>query len=770
MTDHDSASLSSPKDSTLSGRLWRRRRLVLGVWLLVVVLAVPLAAHQADHLSGGGFADLGSDSAKVARALESHRFSGIRPDPIGLLIVPRKGARRGDLAAAIRTVTSTVKGVRGAGVPSEELTLALESARAIPQLPVLIGLSFKGGEDQAIDLATRLRTKLGIEGDQAGKAASGRVEVHLAGQGALWAAFRILADKNAKQAEGRGFPIIALVLLAVFGSLAAAALPLSLGVAAVVITGAVIYLLSLVTEMSVFVTSVASMIGTGVAVDYSLFVLVRYREEIRAGRSPEQARAIAMATSGRAVVLAGVTVIVSLAALFLIASSGIRSMAVGAIVVVAVSILGASTLLPVLIGVFGRRAHEPGRLGGLFARLRGNRRRAAGAAAGAGFWVRWSRAVMRRPVLSLLAATALLLALAAPALDLNVRNSASNQLGRSNEVSQARREVSNLLGPGSLGPVWTLVEFPRAIAREPQGRRVISRLVAALKHDHSVSDLQATHISTDARSVLLDATLTVDPESAAAHTAIKRLRTLLPAAAAGGAAVKVGGTTAELLDFDRLVTASLWRPVLFVLALSFVVLLVLLRSVVLPLKAILMNTLSVAASYGALVAVFQFGWLSFLGLEKASSIYPITLPLVLVVAFGLSMDYHVFLLSRVRERYMETGDSDQAVAEALASSATPITSAALIMIVVFLSFVGSGVPSVKQLGFAAAVAIAVDATVVRLVIVPAAMKLLGRWNWWLPETIDRRLPSGVHEPVLEVERPGLGPGAAPSVPVHPQPL
>jgi uncharacterized membrane protein YdfJ with MMPL/SSD domain len=726
-------------------RIWRHRRLVLGVWALVVILAVPLAAHQNDHLSGGGFANLGSQSAKVASALQKGRFPGVQDDPLALLIVPRKHARPGDLSNAIHAATRNVEREHGTSVSAENLNLALESARAVPALPVIIPLDFKGGEEQTIDLASRLREGLGIEGDHAGSASGGRVEVHLAGQGALWAAFRVLADKNAKQAESRGFPIIAIVLLAVFGSLAAAALPLSLGVAAVVITGAIIYLLSLFTEMSVFVTSIASMIGTGVAVDYSLFVLVRYREEIGAGRSPDDARAIAMSTSGRAVILAGATVMVSLAALFLIPSPGVRSMAVGAIVVVAISILGAATLLPVLIGVFGRRAYEQGRIGAFFGRLRRGRR----AAPEIGFWVRWSRAVMRRPVLSLLVATTLLLALAAPALDLHVRNSAASQLGPKNEVTQARHQIANLLGPGSLGPVWALVEFPRGNAREAQRARVLSRIKSALSHDRSVSALEPTHVSKSGRSVLLSATFKVDPESQAARTALLRLRKSLPAAAGSAATVAIGGTTAELFDFDRLVSTSLWRPVLFVLAMSFLVLLVLLRSVVLPLKAMLMNTLSVAASYGALVAVFQFGWLSFIGLEKASSIYPITLPLVLVVAFGLSMDYHVFLLSRVRERYMETGDSDQAVADALASSATPITSAALIMIAVFLSFVGSGVPSVKQLGFAAAVAIAVDATIVRLVIVPAAMKLLGRWNWWLPESIERRLPTGIQEPVLE---------------------
>jgi RND superfamily putative drug exporter len=517
----------------------------------------------------------------------------------------------------------------------------------------------------------------------------------------------------------------------------------------VIITGAIIYALSLLTEMSVFVTNIASMIGIGVAVDYSLFVLVRYREEIAAGQTPERARATAMSTSGRAVVLAGFTVIASLAALFLIPSNGIRSMATGAIIVVAISVLAAATLLPVVIGMLGSRPYEIGRIGRLLQRLRISRRRAP---MRQGFWQRWSAAVMRHPVVALLAATTFMLLLAAPALDLKVRNSASTQLNRGNEVTRASSEVAQLLGPGALGPVWVLLESRRG-PTGPHAEQTVLRVAQTLASDPLVARVIAAQPSRNRRAVVLEATLRVNPESQRAFSAIERLRKRLPASAGSGVIVRVGGTTAELLDFDRLVTVSLWRPVLFVLLLSFVILLILLRSVVLPLKAMLMNSLSVAAAYGALVAVFQFGWLGFLGLHKASSIYPITLPLVIVVAFGLSMDYHVFLLSRIRERYFATGDSDRAVSEALASSATPITSAALIMVAVFLSFVGAGVPSVEQLGFAAAVAITVDATIVRLVIVPAAMKLLGRWNWWLPHALDSRLPGGLGRTVPRIGVP-----------------
>jgi RND superfamily putative drug exporter len=248
----------------------------------------------------------------------------------------------------------------------------------------------------------------------------------------------------------------------------------------------------------------------------------------------------------------------------------------------------------------------------------------------------------------------------------------------------------------------------------------------------------------NARSVLLLAELRSDAESAAARRSVDHLRDVLPRAT-GAATVRVGGTTGTLVDFRDLVAGSMWKILLFVLGLSYVVLLVLLRSAVLPLKAVAMNLLSVGAAYGVLVGVFQYGWLEWAGLEGSGELDAITPPLVLAVVFGLSMDYEVFLLTRIRERYDASGDTRRAVAEGLATSARTITSAALIMVAVFLVFVGTGLPSIQQIGLGSAVAIAVDATLVRLVLVPGAMELMGRWNWWLPRPLARVLPESHFE-------------------------
>ncbi len=721
---------------TRDGVLWRRRRLVIAVWAVLVLASLPLAAHQADRLSGGGFTDPGAQSGVVAHELDSGQFPGVNAYSLAAVLVPQAGATRSDMIGALRQVHGELASVKGAYVTPQAARAALASARAHPARPVVVPLQFVGDEMRSIDLARDLRARLGISGAAPGEAARGRVQTHVAGQGALWAAFQKVADEQARQAESRGFPIIAVVLLVAFGSLAAALLPLTLGIASVILASAVIYLLSLGFDMSVFVTNVASMIGIGVAVDYSLFILVRYREEIHSGSEPADARARAMATSGRAVIFSGLVVLASLAGLFIIDSPGIRSMAVGAIVVVAISVLAAATLLPVVIGLLSRRAWETDRVGRMLQRLRPRRDRRRGE-----FWTRWTARVMRRPVVSVVGATALLLLLAAPALTLNVRNNATSQLDPHHEVRQGINAAAGVLGPGALGPVYAIARFAHGSASEPGNHSALNAVNEAAGHDPGVLVTAPVRLSADGRVALVTATLRSDPESSAARATLERLRRSLPSAAGGRAAIAVGGTTAALLDFDTLVTKSLWRLILFVLLLSYGVLFLVLRSVVLPLKAMLMNVLSVCAAYGVLVAVFQWGILDFVGVSKAPSMYPITLPLVLVVAFGLSMDYHIFLLTRIRERYATTGDNRRAVTEALITSATPITSAALIMVAVFLSFVSAGAPSVKQIGLAAAVAIAVDATLVRLVIVPAAMELLGKWNWWMPRRLAAILPA-----------------------------
>ena len=521
------------------------------------------------------------------------------------------------------------------------------------------------------------------------------------------------------------------VLVAVFGSLAAAAIPLALGICTVVVTMGVVYLLAALIPMSVFVTSTVSMFGIALAVDYSLFILMRFREELRAGRDPEQAADAAMATSGLAVLLSGLTVIASLTGIYLIRTPVLQSMATGAILAVAVAVLTSATLIPAVLATFGRAAARRSAL------LHWSRRPESSQSR---FWTRWVGMVMRRPWVSALAASAALLALAAPAFTMVLGNSMQRQFPSSHEIRGGVAAAAEALGPGALGPVRVLVGFPDGGASDPRNAATLTAVAEKVAAAPNMATVAPPVFADDDRSALISAVLSVDPEDLSARQSIDWLRAQLPGAAPA-AQVAVGGPTALIKDFDDRVAQTQLVVFAFVALIAFVMLLISIRSVFLALKGVLMTVLSVAAAYGSLVVVFQWGWLEAIGFEPISSIDSTIPPLVLAMTFGLSMDYEIFLLTRIRERYLQSGDTRDAVAYGVATSARTITSAALIMIAVFTGFAFAGMPLVAQLGVACAVAIAVDATVVRLVLVPALMAMFDQWNWWLPGWLARILPS-----------------------------
>jgi uncharacterized membrane protein YdfJ with MMPL/SSD domain len=702
--------------------LSRHRRFVLVAWLLVLLAAAPFASRQTENLTSGGFLVPGSASEKVDQALSD--FENAQRETLAVVLARREGAT----PAAVRAEVNRVDRI-AAEVDHTELTPAAAreaKSRAGQDTILVIPLDVHGSHDELADAAVDMRDELDVG------VARGGVEPHLVGQQALWAGMQELSKEDLEAAETTGFPIVLLILLAVFGSLAAAALPLALGFGAVFVTGAGIYFLSQATEMSVFVTNVASMIGIGVAVDYSLFVLARYREEMRDRDDRTQALRTAMRTSGIAVVFSGITVIVSLAGLFLVDSTVIRSMAMGAIMVVAIAILAAVTLLPALISLFGRRAYSRSRVStvlGLVTRQWRNLRRRAGSThpdrRRGSFWDRWTAAVMRRPWTAVILSSTVMLTLAIPALSLQWGDGALRQFPEGNETRTGAELAAQAVGPGASGPTQIVVDT--------DDRQAISHYVAKLRRDPEVAKVEPPVTSEDGNSVLIVVQPKHDSESPQARALVARLR-------ADGFG-DVGGATASVEDFKDLVSGSMWKILLFVLAFSYAVLFVLLRSILLPLKAVLMTLLSVAAAYGVLVAVFQYGWVDgFLGFESLGYVNTMTPPFLLAIVFGLSMDYEVFLLSRIRERYEATGDNQRAVAEGLRGSARTISSAALIMVAVFAVFASAGVPAVKEIGLGLAVAIALDATLVRLVLVPATMELMGKWNWWLPKRLDRVLP------------------------------
>lgn len=726
----------------LSGSLRRHRWLVFACWLLALVPSVLLALTASDNLTGGGFDVAGSQSLRVQYELQDH-YPEQGASPLALVAAPRADATYSDMTSAVAQLEQAAR-----KIPSITLVPNPLQPPPAPDRPYVVSLRLDFNNTGAVDVARQLRTAVGVEGDRPGTTENGRVRLYVIGQGALGAAAQTSTKHDIAAAERWNLPIVLIVLVAVFGSLAAAAIPLALGICTVVVTMGVVYLLASVTQMSVFVTSTVSMFGIALAIDYSLFILMRYREELRAGRDPDQAADAAMATSGLAVVLSGLTVIASLTGIYLIDTPVLRSMATGAVLAVAFAILTSTTLTPAVLATFGRAA---ARRSGL---LHWSRRPEATRSR---FWTRWVGAVMRRPWAAAGAAATVLLMLAAPAFSMVLGNSMQRQFPSSHEIRGGVAAAAEALGPGALGPIRVLVTFPEADADDQRNAPALAAIGRAAGQAVNIVSVSPPVFADDNRSALLSAVLAVDPEEIRARDTVDWLRATLPALPeAAGLQVDVGGPTALIKDFDDRVAATQLLVFVFVSLIAFVMLLISIRSVVLALKGVLMTVLSVAAAYGSLVVVFQWGWLEKLGFEPISSIDSTIPPLVLAMTFGLSMDYEIFLLTRIRERYLQTGDTRDAVAYGVATSARTITSAALIMIAVFIGFAFAGMPLVAQLGVACAVAIAVDATVVRLVLVPALMAVFDRWNWWLPAWLERMLPSvDFDKPLPKLDLGGL---------------
>lgn len=709
----------------LSRSLRKYRWLVFTGWLLALVPAVYLALTQSGNLTGGGFEVAGSQSLFVHDQLEE-LYHDQGSSSLALVAAPRPDASYADINDAVALLRRTAAEVPGVSeVPNP--------TQRPPQPDRPYVLSLRLDSRNTSDVAKQLRTKVGVKGDQAGQTADGRVRLYVIGQGALSAAAAQNTKHDIAAAERWNLPVILIVLLAVFGSLAAAAIPLALGVCTVVVTMGLVYLLSAYTTMSVFVTSTVSMFGIALAVDYSLFILMRFREELRSGREPKEAVDAAMATSGLAVVLSGMTVVASLTGIYVINTPALKSMATGAILAVAVAMLTSTTLTPAALATFGRSAAKRS------AFLHWSRGPEGGQSR---FWNRWIGWVMRRPWMSALGASLVLLVMAAPASSMVLGNSLLRQFDSSHEIRAGVGAAAEALGPGALGPIRVLITFPDGGAASPEHGQTIAAVQQRMTQAPNIVSVAPPQFAEDNGSAMLSAVLSVDPEDMRARETVGWMRAQLPKVPDRGTArVDVGGPTALIKDFDDQVSKTEPLVLAIVALIAFVMLLVSVHSVFLALKGVLMTLLSVAAAYGSLVMVFQWGWLKDLGFAQISSIDSTVPPLVLAMTFGLSMDYEIFLLTRIRERFLHSGNTRDAVAYGVSTSARTITSAALIMIAVFVGFAFAGMPLVAEIGVACAVAIAVDATVVRLVLVPALMAMFAQWNWWLPPWLSRVLPS-----------------------------
>jgi RND superfamily putative drug exporter len=534
--------------------------------------------------------------------------------------------------------------------------------------------------------------------------------------------FQETSQSDLRRGEAFGVAAALVILLLVFGAFVAAVLPLVLAGVSIVVSLGIVALIGQAATLSIFVTNIVSGMGLALGIDYALFVVSRYREERAVGRDPLAAVEAAGATAARAVTFSGIAVAVALSSMLFPPDSVLRSLGAGASIVAVVSVLGALTLLPALLGLLGDRVDS----------LRLPFGGGTGEAEGR-FWSRVAAAVMRRPVVSLLASSGLLLACALPVLGLETGSSGVSTLPDRLPAKQGFELLDEAFSIGRYSPMRVVVvgEGPEATAR----------LRAALGPAREVRRGDAT---------LLEVPVAGDPTGDRAIAAVARIRDeLVPQAAfPEGVDVLVGGETATHADYVALNDRSRPWVFAFVLGLSFVLLMLAFRSVVVPAKAILLNLLSVGAAYGLMVLVLQHGvGNELLGLDRVDRI-EVWVPLLLfAILFGLSMDYHVFMLSRIRERYLETGDNTGAVAFGLATTGRIITGAALIIVVVFVGFALGELVMFQQIGFGVAVALLLDATIVRSVLVPASMRLLGRWNWYLPRWL-RWLPR------IELERAG----------------
>jgi putative drug exporter of the RND superfamily len=523
-----------------------------------------------------------------------------------------------------------------------------------------------------------------------------------------------------------GAPAALVILLLVFGAVVAGLIPLVLAILSIVVALALTAIVGQVFDLSIFVQNMIFGMGLALGIDYSLFILSRFREERADGREKLEAIATAGATASRAVLFSGLAFVLAMFGLELVPNTIMRSLATGAILVGIVSVLAALTLLPAVISLLGDRINS--------GRIPYFGRKASGAGESR-FWGRIVRAVMRRPVVSLVAAAGLLLACAVPILSYETGEAGISTIPDRFESKQGFLLLNEEFPGQTIDPVRIVIDGDAGSSEVKNG---IQRLEASLAQRPIFGDATA-EVSPRNDLTVITVPTAGDPLSEEGIAAVRALRAqVIPAAFGGsGVAAYVGGTTAEEIDYFDVMNR--WLPIVFtfVLGLSFILLTIAFRSVVVPATAIAMNLLSVGAAYGLLVLVFVKGiGNEIFGFQQVDAIEAWVPLFLFAVLFGLSMDYQVFLLSRIREKFSQTDDNDLAVSFGVGSTARLITGAALIIIAVFAGFARGELIMFQQMGFGIAVALLIDATIVRSVLVPASMKLLGRWNWYLPSWLE----------------------------------
>ncbi|HVN60266.1 MAG TPA: MMPL family transporter [Gaiellaceae bacterium] len=722
------------KSSNLAARMGRwsagHRKTAIFGWLAFVVLALVLGmqvgtrqidnadnntgqAHRADHiLKGAGF-----DSAKrfeeyILVQSKTHTAS----DPAF------RAAVRDAIAAT--AATPAADHVRSPYAPSNAAQITKDGHAAY------VAFYLEGDQTAAYKDVDKVLAAVGT----AQKANPG-FSIRESGEASAGKAIDAMFNRQLAQAGELSLPLTLIILLVVFGAAVAAGIPLLLAISAVLATLGLLALPSHLIPMDQSVSAVVLLVGLAVGVDYSLFYLKREREERAAGRGPEASLEVAAATSGRAVLISGFTVIIAMAGMFLSGDKTFMSFAVGTMIVVAVAMLGSLTVLPALLSALGDRV-EKGRIPLLGRLRRGSEPQA---------WKAVLRPVLAHPVWAAAASAGVLIALAIPAFSLHTSITGLDALPKS--VSEVRvLDDFQRLYPGSPEPAIVAVKAKSVDA--PAVRRGIEQLLAKANASPQMHDAQVQEISADRTVAEIAVALAGKGTDSTSTAALHTLRDeIIPSTigAVPDTQVAVTGQTAATADFNSLMKSRAPLVFGFVLLFAFLLLLASFRSIVIATKAILLNLLSVGAAYGILVMVFQWGWgenlLNFQSNGGITSWLPIFL---FVILFGLSMDYHVFILSRIREAYDRGLSTEKAVEHGITTTAGVVTSAAVVMVGAFLVFVTLPIVDMKEMGVGLAAAVLIDATLVRAVLLPATMKLLGDWNWYLPNWLGW-LPRHEHD-------------------------
>jgi putative drug exporter of the RND superfamily len=708
---------------------WR----TIGAWIAIVVLAVfAIVTLLGGSLTTDGAPTNNPESERADEAL----FRALPPDPntaVSDIVVIRSSKHTVESPAFEEYVRDFV---------ADNEISALGRGRTYLDDPNA-GLVSEDGHATVIPIALTsddeteaLVEKIEAIGDE------GAFAVSVTGEETLDHDFNLLSQEDLENGELKfGLPAALIILLLVFGAVVAGLVPLLMAMVSIVVALGLTALVAQQFELSVFVINMLTGMGLALGIDYSLFVVSRYREERAKGNAEFAAIEIAGATASRAVLFSGTVFVIAMFGMLLVPSSIMRSLAAGAILVGIVSVIAALTLLPAVLGLLKDRVNA--------LRIPFVGRRADEAGSEGRFWGAIVRGVLRRPALSLTLSVAGLLALALPVLTMNVGTSGVSSLPDRFVSKQGYLALEEDFSTVTPDPATVVVSN----ASSPDVSAAVESLRARLVSDPRFGDTTVER-SADGGVAILTVAVPGDPASSEAIDAVRELRTDIADETFAGtdADVLVGGTTSENIDyFDSVIDPAPW-VIALVLLLTFVFLTVVFRSVVVAGTAVLLNLLSVGAAYGLLVLVFQEGiGAGVLGFQTADAIEAWVPLFLFSVLFGLSMDYQVFLLSRIRERYDETRDTTDAVSFGVASTARIITGAALIIVAVFAGFARGDLIMFQQMGFGVAVALLLDATVIRSVVLPSAMKLLGEWNWYLPRWLDWM-------PRLEVERRSPAPG------------